>query len=425
MFKRALLPLCLGWLLSSIASIDAAPVTFQVNMSAQASLGNFDPASDSVFVAGNPLNNWSADASPLTRSTTDADIWTGTYEVEGTAGSTGQYKFVMTTASGTTWEGNVGSGGSTGNRAFTLSDTDQTLPVVYFNNVTNTTSVTAQVTFQVNMAVQISQGKFDPGSGTVYLAGEFNGWSSTGFELTRSTDNPDIWAGTVTLTGTADAIITYKFVMDGSTWEGTVGTGGSQNRALTLKSGAYTLPVVYFSNLEAVPAQVPVTFQVNLAQQTAEGTFDPNVDTVSVAGDLINNWSSTASPLTVSESNSNLWTGTYNIEGLAGTTLYYKFVINGSTWENIDNRMYSLTGTNAQTLPVAMFNTNVKDLGKLTLSAVSGSQVTLSWTASAMAQLQQAASVSGPWEAVPNTLGQSNANVSVSGNIQFFRLATP
>ena len=149
-----------------------AQVTFQVNLSAQTALGNFTPAADAVFVAGDPLNGWSTSASPLTPSPGNADIWTGTFDVSGTAGNTAQYKFVMITTAGTTWEGNVGPGGASGNRTFTLADTDQTLPVVFFNNVTNATTVTGKVTFQVNMSVQIALGNFDPSSGTVSVAGE-------------------------------------------------------------------------------------------------------------------------------------------------------------------------------------------------------------------------------------------------------------
>jgi hypothetical protein len=422
---RTLFRACLAVFLSAIGLAQAAQVTFQVDLSAQRILGNFNPETDTIFVAGDPLNNWSASASQLEQSTTDTNLWAGTFDVSGVAGGTGQYKFVMTTATATFWEGEVGSGGTTGNRTFTLSDTDQVLPVVFFNNVTNTTSVTAQVTFQVNLAVEVTLGNFDPSSGTVYLAGEFNAWNATGFELTRSTENPDIWAGTLTLSGTPESEISYKFVMNGSTWENTVGTNGSQNRAMILQGGNQVLPVVYFNNLSEVPSQVPITFQVDLGVQTVLGNFFPDSDTVYVAGDLINNWSGSTSALTRSASDTNLWTGTYEIQGLTGTVMYYKFVINGSTWESIDNRKYTFAGTNAQTLPKVYFN-NAGNLGKIAVGVLTSGQLTLTWTANPVVQLQKSTAVSGQaWETVPDTLGQGTATIVLGGGAAFFRLATP
>src|SRR5690348_12559843 len=73
----------------------AVQVTFQVNMSAQTLLGAFDPINDSVVVAGDPINNWSTTAAPLTPSTSDTNIWVGTYDVGGIAGATAQYKYVV------------------------------------------------------------------------------------------------------------------------------------------------------------------------------------------------------------------------------------------------------------------------------------------------------------------------------------------
>ena len=268
---------CLGLALCATASLSAIQITFGVNMSAQIALGAFNPDSDTVFVAGDPINGWSTTASELTRDTTDTNIWVGTFDVPGTEGSTMQYKFLMTSPTATTWEGAVGPGGGTGNRSYTLPATDITLPVVYFNNVTNSTSVTSDVTFQVNMSLQIALGNFDRASGTMYLAGEFNSWSASAFEMTNSVTNPDVWVGVVTLTGAADSTVSYKFVMNGSTWEGNVGLNGGQNRVLTLKSGNQVLPVVYFSNLSEAPTVIPMSFEVDMSAQIALGTFDPEV----------------------------------------------------------------------------------------------------------------------------------------------------
>lgn len=49
----------LGLTLGFASATFAGQVTFQVNLSAQVALGNFNPTSDSVVVAGDPINGWS------------------------------------------------------------------------------------------------------------------------------------------------------------------------------------------------------------------------------------------------------------------------------------------------------------------------------------------------------------------------------
>src|SRR5215813_13993209 len=143
--------LCIA--LTAALPASANLVTFQVNMSAQIALGNFNPTTDTVNVAGDPINGWSTSASLLTSA--DMNIWTGTFDVSGSLGATVQYKYVINTPSPPPiWEGTVGPGGGNGNRTFTLGAGAQSLPVVYFNNASNSISVTNAITFQVDMSVQ-------------------------------------------------------------------------------------------------------------------------------------------------------------------------------------------------------------------------------------------------------------------------------
>jgi hypothetical protein len=418
-------------LISCAVTTFSAQVTFQVNMSAQVALGNFNPASDVVLVAGDPLNSWSETDSPLAPSLGDTNIWVGTFEVTGTAGNTAQYKFLIATASATTWEGNVGSGGTTGNRTFTVADTDQTLPVAYFNNVTGGTSVSADVTFRVNLSVQVEQGTFDPVSGTVSVAGEFNSWSTTAFELAQSASEPNLWVGTLKLSGSPESSVSYKFVMNGGSWEGNVGPNGAQNRSLTLSQTAQILPIVFFDNVTAVPKNIPITFQVNLGVLIAQGGFDPDTGTVSVAGDPLNAWDTAASLLTRSVTDPNLWTGMFDVNSWTGAVLLFKYVLNGSTWEGnvgpdgTQNRSYTLASTDPQTLPIAYFD-NVNHLGALSLSAIVGGQLTLSWTAGPQIRLQTAADLANPvWQDVPNTLGQGSVTVPMGTGRGFYQLVGP
>src|SRR3974390_924226 len=140
--------------LAATMPASATMVTFQVDMSVQTTLGKFNPTTDTVVVAGDAINSWNTSASPLTSSVENSKIWTGTFDLSAAAGTTVQYKYVMNTVGGLVWEGNVGSGGGTANRTFSMPAADQTLPAVYFDNATNSASMNDQIPVQVDIAVQ-------------------------------------------------------------------------------------------------------------------------------------------------------------------------------------------------------------------------------------------------------------------------------
>jgi hypothetical protein len=195
----------------------------------------------------------------------------------------------MGTGAGVVWEGIVGGGGGSGNRTFALPASAQTLPVVYFNNVTNSTSVSNLITFQVDMSVQMGLGNFDPSSGTVNIAGEFNSWNATATLMTNSPSDTNLWVITLPLSGGLGTSIGYKYIMNG-TWEGNVGPGGAQNRSVSLQRTNQILPAVYFDNKAAPPVPTPLVFQVDLTVQVAQGNFDPATGFVEARGSFNNNW---------------------------------------------------------------------------------------------------------------------------------------
>ena len=414
--------LCIA--LSAAIPANGIPVTFQVNMSAQTALGNFNPTTDTVVVAGDAINSWSTSASPLASSVADSNIWTGTFDIAATAGATVQYKYVMNTNGVAVWEGNVGAGGGTGNRSFALAASAQTLPVVYFNNVTNSTSVTNEITFQVDLSVQISLGNFDRATGTVNLAGEFNAWSATATLMTNSPTRTNLWVVTLPLSGAMGTSIGYKYVMN-STWEGNVGPAGSQNRSLTLERTNQILPAVYFDNKAAQPVPTPLVFQVDLAVQVALGNFDPTTGYVEARGSFNNNWAG-GFTLTNSPDNTNIYSGTFvDTTDVVSNSIGYKFVLNGATWESINNRTYTLISTNEQTLPLVFFN-DVNNLGPISIQTILPGQAALSWTTGPLIRLQNATNLLNPiWQDVPNTQGSNSITLPLGPNQEFFRLTGP
>jgi len=410
----------LGLVLATVSAA-AAPVTFQLNMEVQVTLGNFDPASDTVELRGS-FDGWGAGIT-LEQIPAGPALYQGTVELGGAPGSAVQYKFVINRAGTLVWEGNVGPGGAQ-NRTVNVPDSAQALPVVYFNNQTSAPTTIA-VTFQVNMEIQKEIGNFDPATHVVEVHGEFDNWGA-GVALSATATNANIYAGTVEVSGSPGATSAYKFVINKEgtlVWEGNVGPGGaSGNRTFTLAESAQTLPVVYFNNLETNPgAGIPVTFQVSMAVQTALGNFDPASGAVALAGQF-NDWSTTDTPMTNSPTDTNVYLVTVKVKASPGASIPYKFVMNGSTWEGGDNRTFTLASS-AQTLPVVFFN-RLDNLGALTIT-LDGDQATVSWTAGPYVRLQSTADLASPWADVPDSLGQSSMTFTVEKGPKFFRLAGP
>jgi hypothetical protein len=436
---------CLGLalLLGATLSATANLVTYQVNMSAQTTLGNFVPGVDRLLVAGSfSTPDWINPATTQFVLTNDPgnnpEIYTGTFNNDVGAGNWENHKFIIDVGGVATtfnWET------ISGNRFFQTTAGDQMLPVIYFNDVTNANSlVITQVTFAVNMGVQETLGNFNPVTDFVYVAGDVfnNNWAVGAQVLTNSLSDPDVWQGTFDLTNTVGGVVNYKFIMNtfanGVTWENNgVGPNGAQNRQFTYTNEATVLPTAYFNNITNTTSIVitQVTFKVNLAAQIARGTFDPNADTVTVAGDAINNWSPTVSMLTQTPTNTSVWSGTFDITNTVGNAINYKFTLNnGATWENngvgpngANDRQFIFTNVTT-VLPDVYFN-NLGNLGALAISPVNVGQVTVSWTAGPLIRLQTNAAPMGVWADVDGTLGGSSAIFNINGGGLYFRLIGP
>jgi hypothetical protein len=190
------------------------------------------------------------------------------------------------------------------------------------------------------------------------------------------------------------------------------------------------LPLDYWNNVTNIAANALVAFQVNLTAEDALGVFTPGLDTVFVSGDW--NWNGAALQLTQVGS-SDVYTGAVNLAFAAGTTVNYKYTLNGGLlWENdgvgpagARNRQFVLnTSTN---LPMDYFN-NHRDLGPLYISRA-GSQTTLSWPAGTNVnnriRLQSAPGLTGSWTDVPNSLGQATVTDDFGAGPVYFRLIGP
>ncbi|MGA2247625.1 MAG: hypothetical protein ABSH48_21775, partial [Verrucomicrobiota bacterium] len=380
----------------------AVSVTYDVDLSVQTALGNFDPATDTVLVSGT-FCDWTT--TNVMTATADPNVYSLTFN--DTADATGAYenhKFIIDSAGTLNWE-------SIANRYFPVPAGATNLPVVFFNDLSNLPTSTISLTFQLDLQVAIQQGLFDPGSDYVDAFGSFNNWAETGILLTNVPGTSN-YIGTFSTTSlVTNTVVNYKYAIDGygGTWEGNVGAGGTANRSVTITNVNQTFPLDYWNNVTNANLSFTVGFEVNLGVEDAFGVFTPGSDTVFVNGDW--NWSGSAMQL-MPVGSSELYTGAVTLAYSQGTTINYKYTIDGGLiWENngvgpggAQNHQFILNRTN---LPMDYFN-NYSNLGPLTISGPPG-QIALYWAAGTnvnnLIWLQTATNLLGTWSDVPNSQG--------------------
>lgn len=195
---------------------------------------------------------------------------------------------------------------------------------------TSTSLPPVNITFQVNMSNETV-------GGSVNIAGSFNGWTPQ----PMNNMGGGIYALPVSL---AQGInIQYKY-LNGSTYEGNIGApcGNGSDRIYTVLSSSTPISPVCFNSCSNCVATVPVTFQVDMNQQTVSGNG------VHIAGEF-QGWNPSGSPMT--NSGGGIYTRTFNL--VAGQTYQYKFV-NGNDWpfaENVPGAC-ATSGNRTFTVPV-------------------------------------------------------------------------
>lgn len=248
-------------------------VIFQVNMSIQQQMGNFDPATDSVKVAGT-FNEWNNGANVMSDENGDL-IYEDTISV--TTGDTLQFKFIMG-AEG--WE-------SIDNRTYIVPDSNSTY-TAYFNDVENQGSP-VMVTFSVNMEYEIASGRFDPATDTVTVRGSFNGWSGDD-KMTVNASDPNFYEFTETYSVAVGETWNYKYAyIQGTTvvWE------GDPNKTYTFTQDDITAGSAFIERVfnDLTPENmlnndVAVVFEVDMnnAVNGYTGQPFPSIENVFVAG---------------------------------------------------------------------------------------------------------------------------------------------
>ncbi len=227
--------------LAGTAQGQAVDVTFSVDMSVQMDLGNFNPDTMGVDVRGS-FNNWGNPAATALFREGETGIYSATISVAGAESDPVEYKFVYNNGSDV-WEN------MTDNRSFNLgpSGTAQILDTVYFNNQGPVgPEVTADVTFSVDMGVQIVLGNFDPDTGEVQIRGPFNEWGGTALTQVGETT---VYSATLSVTANEGSDVPHKFYIVGfldpnDGYE----TGNDRTFVMGEHGVPLVLDTVYFSN---------------------------------------------------------------------------------------------------------------------------------------------------------------------------------
>jgi hypothetical protein len=255
----------------------AQTVEFQVDMSIKAKKGTFNPATDTVRVAGN-FNSWSTTVDQLLDADNDS-VYTLTKTLN--VGDTLFFKFI-TAGAAITWEDDP-------NREY-IVPTGSGVYFAYFNrdSIYVETKV-IDITFTVDMEFEIVSGRFNPQQDTVSARGSFNGWSNTDI-LEVNPTNPNEYQVTISPSVGVGEILNYKYAYQGprgTTWE------GDPNKTYTITQQDYDLGVAFTSRvfndltLETVTNfEVDIKFVVDMngAVSSLTGTAFPSIDNVVIAG---------------------------------------------------------------------------------------------------------------------------------------------
>jgi hypothetical protein len=306
-------------------------VTFVVDMA-------YQTVTNGVNISGS-FNGYS----PTAMTNTSGTIWE--YTALFNQGVTIQYKF----RNDLNWENDLGVPCGSGNRNYTTGAAPtQVLPTVCFGSCDACAS-SCDVTFQVNMSNETV-------GGNVYINGSFNpaNWSTP-----QLMTNQGGGLYTYTTSIPQGSSFEYKFV-NGASYELNISgpCGNGFNRTHTAAAAtSETIPLVCFNSCTdcvAPPLTVPVTFYVNMGDQT------PSPNGIHIAGSFTGvypTWDPAGISLTDIDNNG-VYQVTLNL--FQNTSYQYKF-INGNAWGsdefvpgecNVSGNRQVITGINPVVLPV-------------------------------------------------------------------------
>ncbi|MGE5400479.1 MAG: hypothetical protein ACM3S2_08755, partial [Ignavibacteriales bacterium] len=150
-------------------------------------------------------------------------------------------------------------------------------------------AATINVTFQVDMSIQIAKGNFKVGTDTLVVRGSFQkeagdtagDWQGMKFVLTDP-NSDKIYTATISLPAdSANKKYEFKFVINSGGWESV------SNRSFILTApGPQLLPVAFFNNEKPAAKTYTIKFTADLTDiyGSGAGYFDASTDSILVMG---------------------------------------------------------------------------------------------------------------------------------------------
>ena len=308
--------------------VETRQIKFSVNMGyleGQSPKGFDGALGDKIYVRGYPSGGWGeAEKVELTQEV--GGIYSVVRNVAGDTGlKSGGYKFYIEKGLGSTTVV-VNSGyESSAEREFNLPVGDVDLPMVYFNNV----SASRTMTFAVNMGVQISKSLFTPATQGVEVRGSFNGWTG-GVAPLSDADNDGIYTGSFTVVGNLGETIEYKFYRTSASGAGYEDLANNRTVPLGADGVNSTIATAFFKNDDGIGPVISLTGSSTLNLNVG----DAYVELGATASDEIEG-TVTATPSGAVDTNSaGTYTVTYNANDANGNaaTPVTRTVVVGSTF---------------------------------------------------------------------------------------------
>lgn len=257
--------LSLMLLVNGVTNAQTVNVTFQVKMNIQAIIKAFNPATDSVFIAGTVTTpTWGNGATGMVKHIADT---TYTLTLAVPANASYEWKIIKGhTPSAMSWEGAA-------NRPLVVTDRDTILDWVYYNNM----ATFIMVTYRTNMHVKIAKGAFDPLNDVVSVTGSMNGWPNGAYADTCRDLGSQIYGKAVPTPPSGETDYKYLAKIGGTdVWENTGPDNHGGNRYFYAGVNDTTLPWVWFDQDSLVSPPVNGTLQYGVDMSVAEqyGVFE-------------------------------------------------------------------------------------------------------------------------------------------------------
>lgn len=282
MKRSMLLLVCMFLVSAAITFGQTVSVTFKCDMSVKIKQQQFNPATDSITVAGN-FNGWSNSINKCIKGANDSiySFTIDTFHVNDTL----QYKYVI---NGGTWENDP-------NRVYIVPTGGGVVKTWWNNDSVYVPVANGNINFGVDMSAQKTIGIYKPATDSLQIRGGFNSWGGNDIprsHMFKNGINNAKWALNVSFTnepiGTAEQYKYYIVIPAADTarinhwtdgWERPLSTGGGNRPVTFLGSPTQDAGSFYFDDgapdnvITTATGDKQITFKVDMSKAMNSNLF--------------------------------------------------------------------------------------------------------------------------------------------------------